>query len=223
VATPEPDSPAGNGRGILWDLDGTLVDSVELIVASYQHAFTSVLGRPWDEAEIKTWIGQSLIGAMRRVAPDHADELFRAYTEWNEANTERMLHAYPGVPELLRELARRGVRQGVVTSKRDEPAHWALRLAGLDDVLPLLVSHHDVDEHKPSPKPLLLGASRLGLEPAGCVYVGDAAVDALAARNAGMASIAVTWGAGTRADIANARPGRVCDTVDELRAELLGG
>lgn len=208
---------------VLWDLDGTLVDSIALIVASYQHAFTTVLGHPWDEAEIKTWIGQSLYGAMQRVAPDQADEIFRVYTEWNEANTERLLHPYPGVPELVHDLAAAGVRQGVVTSKREEPAQWALRLAKIDDVVPLLVSHNDVDEHKPSPKPLLLGMERLDADASRCVYVGDAAVDVVAARNAGVASIAVTWGAGTRADIEASRPDRVCDTVEELRAALLSG
>ncbi|HBX80883.1 MAG: HAD-IA family hydrolase [Propionibacteriaceae bacterium] len=205
---------------MLWDLDGTIVDSIGLIVASYQHAFTTVLGHPWDEAEIKSWIGQSLYGAMQKASPEHADEIFAEYTAWNEANTERMLHAYPGMPELVHDLARAGVRQGIVTSKRAEPAHWALRLAGIDDVMPLLVSHNDVEEHKPSPKPLLLGAAKLDAPLDACVYIGDAAVDVEAARNAGMATIAVTWGAGTAADIAAARPDLTCDDVAELRAAL---
>lgn len=207
---------------VIFDLDGTLVDTINLIVSSYQHAFTTVLGHPWDEAEIKTWIGTSLYGAMKRVAPEQADEIFEVYTTWNEANTERLLRVYPGVPELLRELADAGVRMGVATSKREQPAHLAMRLAGIEDLLPLLVHHDSVDEHKPSPKAVLLAASLLDADPAECVYVGDAAVDLQAAANAAMASIAVTWGAGTRASIAAADPGITCDTVDELRAALLG-
>lgn len=207
---------------VLWDLDGTLVDSIGLIVASYQHAFTTVLGHPWDEAEIKSWIGQSLYGAMKRVAPAEADEIFRVYTEWNVANTPRLLRVYPGIPELVAGLVGAGVRMGVVTSKRQEPAEWALRLVGLDRDIPVLVSHDDVEEHKPSPKPLLLGAERLGVAPADCVYVGDAAVDVAAAHNAGMASVAVTWGAGRAEDIAAALPDVTCARVPELRTALLG-
>lgn len=205
---------------VVFDLDGTLVDTIGLIVASYQHAFTTVLGHPWDEAEIKTWIGTSLIGAMRRVAPDDADEVYREYTTWNDANTERLIKQYPGVNELVRDLVAAGVRIGVATSKREEPAHQALRLSGLDEV-PLLVHHDTVDEHKPSPKPLLAALRELGAEPSQAVYVGDAAVDITAAHNAGMAGVAVTWGAGTREAIAAADPLVTCDTAEELRAVLL--
>lgn len=206
---------------VVFDLDGTLVDTIGLIVASYQHAFTTVLGHPWDTAEIKTWIGQSLYGAMQRAAPDQADEIFAEYTTWNEANTERLIKEYPGVDDLVRDLITAGARVGVATSKRNEPAHLALRLAGLDDVMPVLVHHDTVDEHKPSPKPLLAALDLLGATPDQTVYVGDAAVDILAAHNAGIPAVAVTWGAGTREAITAANPLVMCDTVDELRAALL--
>ncbi len=206
---------------VIFDLDGTLVDTIGLIVASYQHAFTTVLGHPWDEAEIKTWIGQSLIGAMRRVAPERADEIFAEYTRWNEANTERLVKPYPGVNDLVRDLVAAGARVGVATSKRDQPAAWALRLVGLDDVMPVLVHHDSVDEHKPSPKPLFAALAALDARPDQAVYVGDAAVDIAAARNAGMAGVAVTWGAGTREAVAAADPFAVCDTAAGLRAVLL--
>ncbi|QLQ15936.1 MAG: HAD-IA family hydrolase [Micropruina sp.] len=222
---PDPGStgPAPRWPVVLWDLDGTLVDTIGLIVASYQHAFTTVLGHPWDEDEIKSWIGQSLYGAMKRVAPAEADEIFRVYTEWNVANTPRMVKAYPGIPELVRSIVQTGVRTGVVTSKRQQPAEWALELVGLDGQVPVLVSHDDVEQHKPSPEPLLLGAQRLGVEAADCVYVGDAAVDVQAARNAGMACVAVTWGAGRPEDIAAAGPDVTCHSVADLRSVLLGG
>lgn len=207
---------------VVFDLDGTLVDSIGLIVESYQHAFTTVIGRRWDEAEIKSWIGQSLYGAMQRAVPERADELFAAYTEWNEANTERLLRVYPGIPGLLADLGTAGVRMGVATSKREEPARWAMQLAGIDHLLPLLVHHDSVSEHKPSPQAVLLAASLLDADPADCVYVGDAAVDVTAAGNAGMTSVAVTWGAGTPESIAAAGPTLTCATVAELRAVLLG-
>ncbi len=206
---------------VVFDLDGTLVDTIGLIVASYQHAFTTVLGHPWDEAEIKTWIGQSLYGAMQRVAPNEADEIFNEYTTWNQANTERLIKQYPGINELVFDLVKAGTTVGVATSKRDEPALLALRLAGLSEVMPLLVHHDSVDQHKPSPKPLLAALELLGAAPEQAVYVGDAAVDIQAAHNAGMAGIAVTWGAGTRAAIAAADPLITCDTPAELRASLL--
>ena len=198
------------------------MDSIALIVASYQHAFRTVLGHEENEEEIKGWIGQSLYGSLKRTFPDHADELFEVYTRWNEAHTTEMLSSYPGIPELAEDLVTAGVRVGAATSKRAEPAQWALDLGHLTNTVPLLVAHDDVTEHKPSPEPLLLAVSRLGGTLDQAVYVGDATVDVIAARNAGMAAIAVTWGAGQRAELVETSPDLICDTVDELRTALLG-
>ncbi|MHB1008565.1 MAG: HAD family hydrolase [Propionibacteriaceae bacterium] len=206
---------------ILFDLDGTLADSINLIVTSYQHAFREVVGHEWDETEIKSWIGRSLIDAFRTaLGPELGERAYAEYTRFNEANTVRLMKGYDGVPQLLRDLTAAGVRTGVVTSKRRQPAEWAIELCGLD--VPLLVGHEDVPAHKPDPRPLLRGLELLGADPQHAVYVGDAAVDVIAARNAGLPTVAVTWGAGLRADIEATEPLAMCDTVDELRAVLLG-
>lgn len=206
---------------ILFDLDGTLADSINLIVTSYQHAFREVVGHEWDTDEIKSWIGTSLIDAFRTaLGPELGQKGYEVYTAFNEANTERLLKGFDGIPELLRDLTAAGVRIGVVTSKRREPAEWAIRLCGLD--IPLLVGHEDVPAHKPDPRPLLKGLELVGASAEDAVYVGDAAVDVIAARNAGLPTVAVTWGAGHRADIEAQKPLALCDTVEELRAVLLG-
>ncbi len=210
---------------VVFDLDGTLVDTIGLIVDSYQHAFTTVLGAPKDEALIRSWIGQPLIRAFRTHSPARADELFATYVEWNHANTERLLRRYAGVDDLLADLAAAGVRWGAATSKFRPAAETALRLTGLDAYLEgpqTLVTLEDTAEHKPDPAPLLLAVERLGGRPGDAVYVGDAVVDVQAARRAGMAAVAVTWGAGARDDVVASEPDIVADTVDELREALLG-
>ncbi|MDR2974491.1 MAG: HAD-IA family hydrolase [Propionibacteriaceae bacterium] len=208
---------------VIFDIDGTLVDSVDLIVASYQHAFRTVLGHEWDEAEIKTWIGQSLYGALERECPDHVDELFRVYIEWNEAHTAEWITAFTGIPELMTDLVAAGLKVGAATSKRRHQAQWALELGRVDAQLPLVVAHEDVATHKPDPAPLLLAAKKLGVTPDQAVYVGDATVDVQAAHNADMDVVAVTWGAGTRADLIAARPTALIDTVSDLGDALLRG
>ena len=202
---------------VLFDLDGTLADTIGLIVASYNHAFREVMGTERDEAEIRSWIGRPLIESFAAVAPEHAEELDRVYREWNIANTERLLRAYPGVAGLLADLAGAGVRAGVVTSKRRDTALLAMRGVGIEGLAPLLSTLEDTEKHKPLPDPLLHGAARLGVEPGDCVYVGDAAVDIAAARAAGMAAIGVTWGAVPREVLEAAEPDAVVDTVEELR------
>ena len=90
-------SPADH-RVALFDLDGTLVDSVPLIIASYQHALTTVLGRPGDEAVVRSWIGRPLIDAFVEVSPERAQELFDCYSAWNLAHTAESLRAFPVSP-----------------------------------------------------------------------------------------------------------------------------
>ena len=207
---------------VLFDLDGTLADTIPLIVASYQHAFRTVLAEEVDEARARAWIGRPLLPALLEEAPDHGHDLDRTYREWNLANTARLIRRYDGVPEMLLALAEAGVRTAVATSKRRETARLALEGVGIDHLVDVVAGLEDTTRHKPEPDPLLHAAASLGVEPADCVYVGDATVDVLAARAAGMAAVAVTWGAGDRAALEATEPDAVFDTVAALTAYLLG-
>ncbi|HQV91343.1 MAG TPA: HAD-IA family hydrolase [Phycicoccus sp.] len=208
---------------VLFDLDGTLADTIPLIVASYQHAFRTVLGEEVAESRARAWIGRPLLAALLEESPEHGVELDRVYREWNLAHTARLIRPYAGVPEMLSALAAAGVTTGVVTSKRRDTAQLALDSVGLGGAIEVLAGLEDTALHKPRPEPLLHGAAALGVDPGDCVYVGDATVDVLAGRAAGMGTVAVTWGAGDRDALAATGPDRVVDTMGELTAYLLGG
>jgi pyrophosphatase PpaX len=207
---------------VLFDLDGTLADTIPLIVASYQHAFRAVLGEEVAEARARAWIGRPLLPALREESPEHGDELDRVYREWNLANTAALIRRYAGVPELLADLTAAGITCAVATSKRRETARIALVGVGIDHLVDVVAALEDTTAHKPAPDPLLHAAATLGVEPADCVYVGDATVDMLAARAAGMAAVAVTWGAGERDALRATGPDAVVDTVADLATYLLG-
>jgi len=198
-----------------------VVNTIPLIIASYEHAMWSILGVRPSAGEARGWIGQTLYGTFSQRHPERAQDLVDSYVTWNAEHLAELLEEYPGVEELLKDLAASGATIGVVTSKRHVSARNTLRAAGLDGHLPLLVAMEDTDVHKPDPEPLLLAMQRLGVKAGDCVYIGDAVVDVLAAKAAGMASIAVTWGAGDRADLIAAGPLAVVDTMDSLRAQLL--
>jgi pyrophosphatase PpaX len=137
---------------VVFDLDGTLADTIGLIVDSYQHAFTMVLGAPEDDALIRSWIGQPLTRTFRERSPEQADELFATYIEWNHANTERLIRRYVGVDDLLAGLAAAEVRFSAATSKLRGSGEAALRVTGLDAYLngqQALVTLEDTTEHKP--------------------------------------------------------------------------
>jgi pyrophosphatase PpaX len=133
-----------------------------------------------------------------------------------------LIRRYPGVIELLDDLVAAGVTCAVATSKRRETARLALHSVGIDHLVDVVAALEDTTAHKPAPDPLLHAAAALGVDPAGCVYVGDATVDVLSARAAGMAAVAVTWGAGERDALVATRPDALVDTVPELAAYLLG-
>ena len=209
-------------HAVLYDLDGTLADTIPLIVASYQHAFRTVLGEEIDEARARAWIGRPLLAALLEESPEHGHDLDQTYREWNLANTARLNRRYEGVPEMLEALASAGVRMAVATSKRRQTARLALEGVGIDHLIEVAAALEDTTRHKPEPDPLLHAAASLGSQPCDCVYVGDATVDVLAARAAGMAAIAVSWGAADREALAATGPEALVDTVADLTAYLLG-
>ena len=206
----------------VFDLDGTLADTIHLIVESYQHAFRTVLGREEDPTVIRSWIGRPLINAFRDHSPEHADELYATYLQWNADNTERLIRGYDGVREVLADLRSAGVRVGVATSKRRESAQQAMDILGLSEHVEDLVAMEDTERHKPDPTPILLCLERLGRGSNDAVYVGDAVVDVLAGKAAGVDTLAVTWGAGTTEALYGVRPTVVAQDAAGLREALLG-
>ncbi len=203
----------------MFDLDGTVADTIGLIIASYTHAVNSVLGEPLDPVRARDWIGRPLVDTLAERHPDHATELLASYLEFNVVNAPAYVKRFPGMNELLDELERNGIRTAVATSKRAASTAQALELIGA--TVAVLITMEDTVDHKPDPEPLLLAVSRLGGDPARAVYVGDAVVDVEAAKAAGMASIAVTWGAGERAELLAAEPTALVDTPAQLRELLL--
>ena len=207
---------------VLFDFDGTLADTIPLIVASYRHALTSVLGEAAHDDEVRSWIGRPLQPVLEERYPGRGAELTDVYRTWNLANPDELFRTVDGIPELLDELHQAGARTGVVSSKKASTVQLGLRAVGHADRIEVLAGQEATPLHKPDPAPLLYAAQQLGAEPSDCVYIGDATVDVQAALAAGMGALAVTWGAGTRPALEAAGPLAVVDDVIGLRAELLG-
>jgi pyrophosphatase PpaX len=179
---------------VLFDLDGTLIDSGPMILASFRHATRTVLEREIPDEVLMANVGGHGIHAQMREFDEHrAEELVRVYREHNMAMYEQV-RAFRGIPEQLDRLRAQGRPLGVVTVK------GRLTVEVTFDVLPLLgpfdvvVTGDDTDRHKPHPEPLLLALEQLGATAATAVYVGDSPFDIRAARAAGMTAIAVSWG-----------------------------
>lgn len=181
----------------LFDLDGTLIDTTELILSSFRHTMQIHLDRVPSEAEWRAGFGTPLRPQLARYAEGNAelDALVATYREYQWANHDRLVSTFPGVPEVLVELADRGAQLGVVTSKNRTGALHGLRHCGLDEFFEVLVSADDVAKHKPDPTPVVAALARLEAPSERAVFIGDSPFDCMAGRAAGVSTAAALWGA----------------------------
>jgi len=180
---------------VLFDLDGTLIDSGPMIVASMKHAAKSVLGREIPEEVLAAAVGgPGLVAQMEALAPDRVDDLVAAYREHNEPLHEE-LEAFWEVIEVLPRLREQGRRLGIVTAKRHATVRLAFdRLPELEQNFEVVIASDDTERHKPAPDPLLAALDRLDARPEDAAYVGDSPFDIRAAKAAGVHAVAVGWG-----------------------------
>jgi pyrophosphatase PpaX len=206
---------------VLFDLDGTVVDSGAIILASMRHATRAVLGEEYADDELLQAVGGPGLEAQMAVfAPDRVDELVRVYRAHNEPLHEDLV-ACAGMDRVLVRLHDEGRRLGVVTAKRRSTVELAFARVPLGHLFETVVGGDETERHKPDPEPLLLAAARMHAEPAETAYVGDSPFDVRAAKAAGMHAIAVTWGRiHDRGRLEREEPDAVVETAEELLEHL---
>ncbi len=202
---------------VLFDLDGTVVDSGGIILASMRHAAREVLGREYpDDVLLHAVGGLGLEAQMAALDPERVDELVTVYRAHNEPLHEALVSC-AGIEDALERLRADGRRLGVVSAKRRATVELAFAHVPLGHLFEAIVGGDETERHKPDPQPLLLGAERLGVSPSDVVYVGDSPFDVRAAKAAGMGSVAVTWGRiHDRARLEREEPDAIVDTAEEL-------
>jgi pyrophosphatase PpaX len=201
---------------VLFDFDGTVVDSGRMILASFRHATKTVLDRDLSDAELLAAVGTPLREQMRLFDAERVDELVEVYRAHNEPLHEA-LEACDGMLDVLRRLKGQGRKLGVVTAKRGSTLDLAFAVLPLRAYFDAVVSAEEVERHKPAPDPILLALERLGARPEEAAYVGDSPFDVVAARAAGVFAVAVTWGGIHSEDALRAeKPDAVVSTTEEL-------
>lgn len=208
---------------VLFDLDGTLIDSIELIVNSANYAFTKC-GRPAPTRD--EWVadlGLPLRAMFGRFVTDAAgiEELVAGYREYQLANHDRLVRPYSEVTATVTELHARGIGVGVVTSKSEPLAKRGLAHVGLDGFFDVVVGLESCTRHKPDPEPVLTAVRRLGVDPGTSVFVGDSPHDMMAGRAAGVVTVAALWGPFSRPQLAPSDPDYYIERMGELM-EIVG-
>jgi pyrophosphatase PpaX len=219
-------------QAILFDLDGTLIDTTDLILKCFQHSWERVCGFNHSREALLQTFGTPLRAAMDRLIlikdessngarlvkadPDVVDRLLTEYRSFNADNHDGLARPFHGTADVLSELRRRGYLIAIVTSKTRELALRGLRLCAIDGLFHSGVFLEDTDVHKPHPEPILAALKTLNTPSCSAVYVGDSAHDIVAARAAGVRTVAALWGPAPRAELERERPDFIAESITDL-------
>ncbi|HEY7504532.1 MAG TPA: HAD-IA family hydrolase [Gemmatimonadales bacterium] len=207
-------------RTVLFDLDGTLIDSVRLILDSYHHTLATHGLPPRTDEEWLAGVGTPLTAQFADWGddPETLNALIATYREYNLTHHDRMVTVYAGVVDVVRALKENGITTGLVTSKNRAGAVRGLTLVQLKAMMDVLVCSDEVENPKPHPEPVEKAVRLLGADPLATVYVGDSVHDMIAGRAAGVRTAAALWGPFGRSHLEGSRPDYWLERPDELLA-----
>ena len=207
---------------ILFDLDGTLVDSADLILESYRHTMRIHFEEVPPDAVWLRSLGTPLRAQFREFVDtdDEVQAMIDTYIEHNHREHARLIRRFPGVRDTLETLLRLGARLGIVTSKAARGTTISLESCGLPaEWFEVIITSDEPVPHKPDPAPVLLALDRLGVAAGDAAFVGDSVWDIRAGRAAGVHAIAALWGPFSEGELAPERPHRMIDRPSDLLAD----
>jgi len=203
-------------KGILFDLDGTLINTNMLIINSFKYVFKENLDLIVEDNEIVQYFGEPLTYTMAKYTKDRVEELVQKYVEYSLSIHDEYTESFKGVEEGLIILREKGYKLAIVTSKRRTTALRGLRLFDLEKYFEVIVSPEDTEKHKPEGEPVLKACELLKLEPDEVLMVGDSHNDILCGKNAGAKTCLVKYTALPLEKLLEHKPDYVIDSVEEI-------
>lgn len=202
---------------ILFDLDGTLLNTNDLVLESLQYTIKLHLGKEIPASRLYKYFGQPLVQIMADLGPHQAEEMVKTYREYSAVKHDTLTKVFPGVPETLAELKQKNIPMAIVTSKLKNLADRGLQLFGLEGYFDVCVAFEDTDRHKPDPAPILKALELLDY-PNGkqVMMVGDSPYDIICAGNAGVTGAAVDWSLHPKEVLTVSKPDIWLETFPQL-------
>ena len=205
-------------KTILFDLDGTLIDTIPVILDTFRMTFDHFLPEvELSDQEMTLFLGQTLFETFGfYVDEEKVDEMVKYFREVSNLKIEEGLNAYPNAKEILAFLEKKNIAVGVVTSKMRHVASYHIELTGLTDYIDHLIGYEDTEKHKPNPDPLLKALDVFKGKKEQTIYIGDHENDMQAAKAAGMMCCAVTYSKRIR-EMLQTQPDFVVDDLIQIK------
>lgn len=178
---------------VLFDLDGTLIDTNELIISSFLHTLEHYYPNRYKREDVLPFLGPTLRETFEPMDPTKVDEMIATYRKYNLAHHDTFVTEFPTVLETVKILKERGYKVGIVTTKLSDVVMKGLRLTKLDSYFDVIVALDHVEKAKPDPEPIFNALKQLGSQPEEAIMVGDNYHDILAGKNAGTKTAGVAW------------------------------
>lgn len=201
---------------VLFDLDGTLIDTNELIITTYLHTLEKYFPSKYQREDVLPFLGPTLHEVFGNMDPERVEEMVSEYRAFNIANHDELVKEFVGVLETVKTLKERGYKLGIVTTKRHDVSLKGLRLMKLEDYFEVIVAYDHVEKVKPDPEPIFKALEQLGSTPEEAIMVGDNFHDILAGKNAGTATAGVAWSIKGREYVAKYEPDYMLENMKDL-------
>lgn len=203
-------------HGLLFDLDGTILDTTDLIIQSFQHTFRIHYDRQIAPQEVHRFFGKTLRAAMEALGPDKVDELIATYRTFNLTKHDELTLAFTGMYETLQTLHEAGLPMAIVTSKTSETALRGLKLFNMEHFFSVVIGANECKMHKPNSEPVQRALEQLQLPAADCLMIGDSPFDIISAREAGAKTAAVKWTHVAWEELLNENPTYILEEPQDL-------
>ena len=209
-----------NINTILFDLDGTLIDTNELIISTYLHTLEKYFPGKYTREDVLPFLGPTLHDVFGKMDPDRVEEMVVEYRTYNLENHDALVKEFVGVMETIETLKEKGYKLAIVTTKREDVAFKGLRLMKLDSYFDVMIAYDHVKKVKPDPEPIFLALEKLGSKPEEALMVGDNFHDVLAGKNAGTKTAGVAWSIKGREYLAKYEPDYMLENMTDLLSIL---
>lgn len=179
---------------LIFDFDGTLMDTNNVIIQSWQQVYRKYTGHDGDMEYILSTFGEPLEESLMNAFPNvPVDESVNTYRTWHRENYWNMIDLFPGIPEMLKEAKFRGYKMGIATSRVAQTLYLGLEKYNLTDFFDDIVTVEEVTKHKPDPETIFKVLEKLNTPPENAAMIGDSRLDMICAHNAGIKPILVGW------------------------------